>query len=64
MTKEEKELRAEFFEGPASEIMSLEQFFMQKGRPDLVKPIKKKEGGVVTEYEFVRGDPNYFKDLI
>ena len=48
MTKEEKELREEFFEGPASEIMSLEQFFMQKGRPDLVKPIKKKEGGVVT----------------
>ena len=64
MTKEEKELREEFFEGPASEIMSLEQFFMQKGRPDLVKPIKKKEGGVVTEYEFVRGDPNYYKDLL
>ena len=29
-----------------------------------VVPIKKKEGGVVTEYEFVRGDPNYFKDLL
>ena len=61
MTKEEKELREEFFEGPASEIMSLEQFFMQKGRPDLVKPIKKTGGGAV---ELVRGDPNYYKDLL
>ena len=60
----EKDLRKEFFDGPASDIMSFEQFLMQQGRRDLEKPIKKKEGGVVTEYEFVRGDPNYFKDLL
>jgi len=63
-TRTEKDLREEFFDGPASDIMSFEQFLMQQGRGDLVKPIKKKEGGVVTEYEFVRGDPNYFKDLL
>ena len=62
--KTESELRKEFFDGPASDIMSFEQFLMQQGRGDLVKPIKKKEGGVVTEYEFVRGDPSYFKDLL
>ena len=39
----EKDLRKEFFDGPASDIMSFEQFLMQQGRGDLVKPIKKKE---------------------
>ena len=39
--KSESELRKEFFDGPASDIMSFEQFLMQQGRGDLVKPIKK-----------------------
>tara|TARA_R100001460_G_scaffold1602_2_gene5936 strand:- start:3607 stop:3795 length:189 start_codon:yes stop_codon:yes gene_type:complete len=61
MTKEEKELREEFFDGPASDSMSFEQFLIQKGRSDLVKPMKMAGGG---EVELVRGDPNYYKDLM
>tara|TARA_R100000700_G_C3048083_1_gene68763 strand:- start:62 stop:247 length:186 start_codon:yes stop_codon:yes gene_type:complete len=61
MTKEEKELREEFFDGPASDSMSFEQFLIQKGRGDLVKPMKMADGGAV---ELVRGDPNYYKDLL
>ena len=66
-TRTEKELREEFFDGPASDIMSFEQFLMQQGRGDLVKPMKTRDvkgmadGGVV---EMVRGDPNYYKDLL
>ena len=61
MTKEEEELREEFFDGPASDSMSFEQFLIQKGRGDLVKPMKMADGGAV---ELVRGDPNYYKDLL
>ena len=63
----EKDLREEFFDGPASDIMSFEQFLMQQGRGDLVKPMKTRDvkgmadGGVE---EIVRGDPNYYKDLL
>ena len=60
-TRTEKELREEFFDGPASDTMSFEQFLMQQGRGDLVKPIKMSDGGAV---ELVRGDPNYYKDLV
>ena len=66
-TRTEKDLRKEFFDGPASDIMSFEQFLMQQGRGDLVKPMKTRDvkgmadGGVV---EMVRGDPNYYKDLL
>ena len=62
--KSESELRKEFFDGPASDIMSFEQFLIQQGRGDLVKPIGKKAGGVVGGYELVKGDPNYYKDLL
>ena len=37
-TRTEKDLREEFFDGPASDIMSFEQFLIQQGRGDLVKP--------------------------
>ena len=63
----EKDLREEFFDGPASDIMSFEQFLMQQGRGDLVKPMQTRDvkgmadGGAV---EMVRGDPNYYKDLL
>ena len=59
--RSEKDLREEFFDGPASDSMSFEQFLMQQGRGDLVKPVKMADGGAV---EMVRGDPNYFKDLL
>ena len=39
----EKDLREEFFDGPASDIMSFEQFLMQQGRGDLVKPMKTRD---------------------
>ena len=61
MTKEEKELREEFFDGPASDTMSFEQFLMQKGRGDLVKPMKMSDGGAV---DMVRGSPEYYKDFL
>jgi len=60
-TRTEKELREEFFDGPASDTMSFEQFLLQQGRGDLVKPIKMADGGAV---ELVSGDPNYYKDLV
>ena len=66
-TRTEKELREEFFDGPASDIMTFPQFLMQQGRGDLVEPMKTRDvkgmadGGVV---EMVRGDPNYYKDLL
>jgi hypothetical protein len=60
-SRTEKDLREEFFDGPASDTMSFEQFLMQQGRGDLVKPIKMADGGAV---ELVRGDPNYYKDLV
>ena len=60
----EKDLRKEFFDGPASDIMSFAQFLIQQGRGDLVKPIGKEAGGVVGGYELVKGDPNYYKDLL
>ena len=41
--------------------MSFEQFLLQQGRGDLVKPMKMAGGGAV---ELVRGDPNYYKDLL
>ena len=31
MTEEEKKLREEYFDGPASDQMSLQQFFLSKG---------------------------------
>ena len=31
MTEEEKKLREEYFEGPASDQMSLQQFFLSRG---------------------------------
>ena len=60
-SRTEKDLREEFFDGPASDTMSFEQFLMQQGRGDLVKPIKMADGDAV---ELVRGDPNYYKDLV
>ena len=60
-TRTEKELREEFFDGPASDTMSFEQFLIQQGHGDKVKPIKMSDGG---EVELVRADPNYYKDLV
>ena len=57
----EKELRAEFFEGPASDIMSFEQFLMQQGHGDKIKTINMSGGGSV---DMVRGSPEYYKDLL
>tara|TARA_R100001594_G_scaffold104782_1_gene139366 strand:+ start:5273 stop:5401 length:129 start_codon:yes stop_codon:yes gene_type:complete len=31
MTEKEKKLREEYFDGPASDYMSLQQFFLSKG---------------------------------
>ena len=44
----EEELRKEYFDGPASDSMSFEQFLMRKGRGDLIpdsqKPVKRSKG--------------------
>ncbi len=42
MTDREKELREEYFDGPASDSMSLKQFFLSKG----FNPDKFREGGL------------------
>ena len=56
-----KELRVEFFDGPASDIMSFEQFLMQQGHGDKIKTINMSGGGSV---DMVRGSPEYYKDLV
>lgn len=55
----EAELRKEFFDGPASDTMSLEQFFMRNGRGDLVKSIKMKDGGEVFSM-----NSEYYKEFL
>jgi len=45
MNDREKELRAEYFDGPASDSMSLKQFFLSQGfNPD--KPVGMRIGGL------------------
>jgi len=45
--RSEKELRKEFFDGPASDSMSFEQFLIREGHGDKVKAKKMKDGGEV-----------------
>ena len=54
MDEEEQRLRAEYFDGPASDQFSLAQFFIQNGRPDLAEKEKRnmprmKKGGTVKK---------------
>ena len=51
MTKREMKLREEYFDGPASDSMSLMQFFLSKGF-DPRKEAKKTSGGsTVPKYK-------------
>ena len=43
--RSEKELRKEFFDGPASDSMSFEQFLIREGHGDKVKATKMADGG-------------------
>ena len=46
MDEEEKRLRERYFDDDALQnVISLQQFFMQQGRPDLAEPEKKLKGG-------------------
>ena len=49
----EKDLREEYFDGPASDTMSFEEFLIRQGHGDKVKPVKMAGGGEVYS---VRGD--------
>ena len=54
MTDREKELRAEYFDGPASDSMSLMQFFLSKGfdpRKETPKGKKMGMGGIIPKYK-------------
>ena len=54
MTNKEKDLRAEYFDGPASDSMSLLQFFLSKGfdpRKEVPKGKKMSKGGLVRKYK-------------
>tara|TARA_Y100001973_G_C5138668_1_gene301735 strand:+ start:528 stop:728 length:201 start_codon:yes stop_codon:yes gene_type:complete len=57
----EKDLREEYFDGPASDTMSFEEFLIKQGHGDKVKPVKMAGGGEVYS---VRGDMSYYKDLM
>jgi len=57
----EKDLEKEYFDGPASDTMTYPEFLRNEGHGDKIKPMKMADGGAV---EMVRGDPNYFKDLL
>ena len=46
MANTEEELREKYFDEDALQnTISLQQFFIQQGRPDLAEPEKKKKGG-------------------
>ena len=48
MAKSEQELREKYFDDDALQnTISLQQFFIQQGRPDLAEPEKKKKGGSI-----------------
>ena len=57
----EKDLREEYFDGPASDTMSFEEFLIKQGHGDKVKPVKMAGG---CEVYSVRGDMSYYKDLM
>jgi|TARA_R110002049_G_scaffold60382_1_gene162269 hypothetical protein len=57
--RSEKELRKEFFDGPASDSMSFEQFLIREGHGDKVKPTKMADGG-----EVFAPNSDYYKDLL
>ena len=64
MTNREKELRAEYFDGPASDSMSLMQFFLSKGfdpRKEAPKGKKMKKGGIVRMYKHGGEVPEPYK---
>jgi len=54
----EKDLKEEFFDGPASDTMSLEQFYIQNGRGDLLTK-KMKDGG-----EVFAPNSEYYKEFL
>jgi hypothetical protein len=58
-TRSEKELRKEFFDGPASDSMSFEQFLIREGHGDKVKSTKMAGGG-----EVFAPNSDYYKDLL
>jgi|14BtaG_2_1085337.scaffolds.fasta_scaffold128241_2 hypothetical protein len=49
MDQEERALREEYFEGPASDWQSWQQFAIQNGRPDLAKTPGKAKGGKIKK---------------
>lgn len=61
-TRTEKELRKEFFDGPASDTMSFEEFLIKQGHGDKVKQVKavKMSGGG----EVFSSNSDYYKDLL
>ena len=57
--RSEKELRKEFFDGPASDSMSFEQFLIREGHGDKIKPTKMADGG-----EVFAPSSDYYKYLL
>jgi|TARA_R110000851_G_scaffold315046_1_gene477303 hypothetical protein len=55
----EKDLRAEFFDGPASDTMSFPQFLMREGHGDKLKSTKMKDGGEVFSMS-----SDYYKEFL
>jgi hypothetical protein len=56
-----KDLREEYFDGPASDTMTFPEFLRNEGHGDKIEPRKMSDGGAV---EITKGDPDYFKDLL
>jgi hypothetical protein len=51
MTERERKLREEYFDGPASDSMSLMQFFLSKGFDPRKEKKKMSKGGIVPRYK-------------
>jgi hypothetical protein len=51
MTDREMKLREQYFDGPASDSMSLMQFFLSKGFDPRKEAAKRTSGGTVPKYK-------------
>lgn len=51
MNNKEMKLRAEYYDGPASDSMSLQQYFMRNGFDPKKGTKKMSKGGIVLKYK-------------
>jgi hypothetical protein len=56
-----QDLRNEYIDGPSADTMTFPEFLIKQGHGDKIEPRKMSGGG---EVEIIKGDPDYYKDLL